>query len=143
MKPLVLGLSAFAFAGCTGERAAAPASSASATKEERTLEERVRSVDAFLASEGEPEPAATISPVLTQRALKEFSARVPGAKKKEAKIRFVGGSLAIVTVTYTLADTDAQREQEIQFIHSHRAWTMSWIPTPPKKQADPTPRPTR
>ena len=93
----------------------------------------MRTVDAFLAKHGEPEPAEVISPVLTQRALKEVSTRVPSAKKKEATIRFVGGSLAIVTVNYTLVGTDAPREQEIQFLHTNREWTMFWIPTHHKK----------
>ncbi len=129
-------------AACARKEAALPARVSEPKKQERSLEDRVRSVDGFLAKQGEPEPAEVISPVLTQRALKEVSLRVPGAKKIEAKIRYVERVLAIVTVSYTLGGSDSQRQQEIQFIHGNREWTMFWIPTPQKKQANKAPEPT-
>jgi hypothetical protein len=84
-----------------------------------------------------------ISPVLTKRALDEISARLPGATKKEARIRFVGGRIAIVSVSYSPGNSAQLREQEIQFIHSNRQWTLFWIPTPQKTQANQALEPTR
>jgi hypothetical protein len=133
MKRIAPGALILCVAACGKKAALGPTDSAGAKKEARSLEERMRAFDTFLAHDGEPEPASVIAPVLTQRALKEFFRQMPGAKNVEAKIRFVEGVIAIVTVSYTLGSSDAPREQEIQFIHGYRPWTMFWIPTPKKK----------
>lgn len=103
----------------------------------------MRSIEGFLAKHGEPEPAEVIAPVLTQRALREFSLRNRNAKKIETKIRFVERVLAIVTVSYAPGGSDAQREQEIQVIHGNREWAMFWIPPRQKKHANKATEPTR
>jgi hypothetical protein len=136
MKRIALSTLVFCVAACTKKDSAVPGRFSDTKKEERALEERMRSVEGFLAKHGEPEPAEVISPALTQRALREFSLRVGNAKKIEAKIRFVERVMAIVTVSYTLGSSDARREQEIQFIHGNREWAMFWIPVSQKKQAN-------
>lgn len=141
MKPIALSALILLVAACGKKEAAAPAGSSSTKKEEQSLESRIKALDSYLAKDGEPEPAEVISPVLTRRAVKEFSSRVSGAKKVEAKIRFVERVIAIVTVSYTLGSSDVPREQEIQFIHHSRQWTMLWIPPPKKKEASPPPAP--
>jgi hypothetical protein len=142
MKRIAFSALVLLVTACGQKDGAMPTGLSNAKKEDRSIESRVRELDSFIAKDGEPEPADVISPVLTRRAVKELSSRISGAKNIEAKIRFVGRVLAIVTVTYTVGTSDASREQEIEFLYANRQWMMHWPTMTKKPEANQSLQPT-
>jgi hypothetical protein len=101
---------------------------ACAKKEERSLDQRVRALDVYLAKGGTPEPADVISPILTQRALTEFAKRRPDATLKESKLTFAAATVAKFSVVYSTPGNAKPRTQTIEFIYGRETWNMFWMP---------------
>ena len=99
-----------------------------AKKEERTLDQRVRALDVYLAKGGTPDPAEVISPVLTQRGLAEFARRHADATVKESKLAFPSAGLARLSVVYSVPGNTRSRTQEIEFIYAKETWNLFWLP---------------
>jgi hypothetical protein len=133
MKRIALVFCMAALAGCA-KRAPEPSGSSISKKDNRSLEERMRSVDTFLAKQGVPGSQEKTVPVLEARAKNEVLTRFPRAKVTEIKMRFVRDLLVIATISYTVGGDQKPREQEIQFIWDDREWALFWIPTSQKKQ---------
>ena len=101
---------------------------ACAKQEERSLDQRVRALDVYLAKGGTPEPAEVISPILTQRALTEFATRRPDATVRESKLTFAAASMAKFSVVYSTPGNAKPRTQTIEFIYGKETWNMFWMP---------------
>ena len=100
---------------------------ACAKKQERSLDQRVRALDVYLAKGGTPEPAEVISPILTQRALAEFAARRPDATVKESNLTFATASVAKFSVVYSIPGNAKPRTQMIEFSYGKETWNMHWM----------------
>jgi hypothetical protein len=101
---------------------------ACAKKEERTLDQRVRALDVYLAKGGTPEPAEIISPILTQRGLAEFAALRPDATVRESSVAFPSASVARFSLVYSVPGNTKPQTQLIEFVYAKEAWNMRWMP---------------
>ena len=137
MKSAILTLILVGIVSCA-KKPTASRTHPNANQEKRALAQKVRALDSILAKGDTPETPEAIAPVLTARALQEFSLRLPNAVSKESSLRFSSPGIAVVSVVYTLPESETLRTQTVEFVYTNEQWNMFWKPEsaseePPKK----------